>query len=767
MGQLEECARCLLLGLGVLACGPQPQVASSTKPVSTRPAVPGVALDAADRIRGDWSLGGLAKLHVADDFTTLAWGAPDDSHRRKFVVVSAQGDVVEFEATDPTHPPDGDELDMSFARRARFVVVSESVGCFMDSIFEHGVVAYREGAVPAAALGRYLIGESSVEYSAVELRANVVRLERRNGESQTLDVVGVGETAGDAVALMVRGDDLAGVLRLLKTPRGVVFELEDRQGIVVPTTLVKREKARAVPASNADAGQQSRPAPQGKYTLLGFMAPSLDGDVDVAGTRWRLPWQHDELSGESHVAQGVVVGGIGAQLIHVHAPVPGSANAIVHLDLRALEGDADSFLVASSDADPQVFSVRGYGWLTRQPKPAAAWAPSRGLEDDLQRLCRELGALPAPATPKAIELALQRVGEQASSVSMRSFCADALTSRSSVGVTYNLQWELQRVLWPLPTCPGIARLAELKITFESEQPGLSASAEPEVGEESELAQGADDAVVLGRVLQIAERGPFTLNSESALLRLAHDDSRPAGIRAQAVVAYAKVAAAIGHAPKAVADVKGLRAVAGLQYWDALAALGASAVPVLVPALGKCSRSQGRMGAVLDPNATIDLSDDVLAATTIGLILERNADGAEAVAAAPELIKGLGCGDARVRTSSAHALAMLGGLSDPLLSKLRQLSQHDERSQTRALACAVLGSLASPAEPSLEALDHALSDRDELVRAAAGNALLGLGPAVVGAQRAARARAALQTLVQSQDREIAASAQGALDQHPSP
>jgi hypothetical protein len=261
-------------------------------------------------------------------------------------------------------------------------------------------------------------------------------------------------------------------------------------------------------------------------------------------------------------------------------------------------------------------------------------------------------------------------------------------------------------------------------------------------------------------------GPVTEEAARSLLVRARDTSQPPAIRAQALVSYAKVAAALGLGQQAVDEVVGLKEATGLLWYDAIAELGASALPALLPTVRQCGSRQPSTGSPLDPNATIDMGDEPLTATTIAGIVEEHADAPQSRAAAADLVACLRCGDSRVRWACGHALVKLRHIDDQgVVAKLRQLATTHERAHTRGLAVTVLGLLSPPASQSIEAIDRALGDREEMVRVAAGASLLGLGTAAVGVERDARARAVLKQLLGSKDADIAESARGALDKHP--
>lgn len=461
-------ARFVFILSASIGCGAHPAQAPSPRPValkSAAPAPPPVASAkpafdvSAKFLEGDWSLGGLAKLHVANGIAVEAWGGDDFSERRELRLGRVSGRTFELEPDAQLRHPDArDGLDLSFARKARFVAVSPSVGVFTDWVYRGGVAAYRAGTVPPTLLGRYVLAESSKEYAALEVEPGAIRLTRRDAhQEETLRVVGVGEVAGASAAMMVRGEDMGGVLLILATDSGPLIELVDRQGTIFSSAVLNGPSA-------SERSSRGSSLPDGQYSVEGFSASHLNGEVAISGKVWKFLGAAAFPQGFKDWT-GTVVGQIGTELLHVHLTRPGE-EGIAHLDVRPFQADASgsSWLVVSDREQGSVY-LRGEAFLQRAGSGEALWSAAFGLDQDLELFCTETGRLPAPAHPLAIEQALQRVGERALSPIMRDFCTRALTDRSSVGMRGPFELALLRASRPMPTCPGVARLAELKSTF--------------------------------------------------------------------------------------------------------------------------------------------------------------------------------------------------------------------------------------------------------------------------------------------------------------
>jgi hypothetical protein len=288
--------------------------------------------------------------------------------------------------------------------------------------------------------------------------------------------------------------------------------------------------------------------------------------------------------------------------------------------------------------------------------------------------------------------------------------------------------------------------ASAVVAVESADAGASVADERAINEAS---------LRMRAVMDMGQSGPDTRQTADKLLSMARDPGERAGVRAQALIAYGRVAGRLGmggEASRAVWQLKGKLGGIIDPTYDAVAAIGPAALPMLAPELRRCRDREPHNGPVMDPKTVIELDQALMAATALMLIVAEHPAAAEARGLAPELVRCLGCGDGRTRQLCGRALVALGKLQRRELTALRIRLRSDRRADGRALAATVLAS-AGDAQ-SIVSLERALSDRAELVQLSSANALIQLG-------RPVRARSALERLRDSRDAEIAALASQAL------
>jgi HEAT repeat protein len=187
--------------------------------------------------------------------------------------------------------------------------------------------------------------------------------------------------------------------------------------------------------------------------------------------------------------------------------------------------------------------------------------------------------------------------------------------------------------------------------------------------------------------------------------------------------------------------------------DALATLGAPALPYLTGLLPSCGRRELAKGRLDDPKATIELEEAGLAASAIQVILDQDAK-AKAPGLASKLIATFDCGDATVRQIAAQALGLLETLEGQDAEALRTRLAGDRRDDVRAFSASVLAAHQVADSKTIKLLERALSHRADLVRLSAANALMKLN-------QPKRAQPTLVQLTRSRDPEIARLAESLL------
>jgi hypothetical protein len=266
------------------------------------------------------------------------------------------------------------------------------------------------------------------------------------------------------------------------------------------------------------------------------------------------------------------------------------------------------------------------------------------------------------------------------------------------------------------------------------------------------AEPAADIGEAGLELQWAMRlrreGPDTAENSAELLAAARDGKRPAGVRAQALKAYGAMAGRRHEegAAQAIWELRGQIQAFGDPAIDALADLGTSALPFLATLLPGCDRREQAPGRLDDPTSTIVIEEAGLAAAAIVQIVDHDAT-ATAPGLASSLIGALDCGSPVIRQVAARALGLLERIDARESEALRRRVANDRHADVRAFSTSVLAAHGLDDARTLKVLARALSDRAEVVRLGAANALVKL-------KRFECARATLAKLKRSRDPEIA-------------
>ena len=257
-----------------------------------------------------------------------------------------------------------------------------------------------------------------------------------------------------------------------------------------------------------------------------------------------------------------------------------------------------------------------------------------------------------------------------------------------------------------------------------------------------------------QAINLGKNGPDTAETAARLLAMARDAGEPAGVRSQALIAYARVSRRRHTGAEAAKTIWAMRGqVSGTidPTFEALGAVGSEALPFVVEPLRHCGGRELRKGRLDDPSATIEIDESMMAGSAVAILNEENPSAPEAAALAPDLVRCLDCGDSAVRQTCARALGRLPKLAPRELAALRKRVGSDRRPDVRALSAALLAAAAANDPASVKALERALADRSETVQLSSANALVQL-------QRPERARPALQRLARSKDPEIAALAE---------
>jgi hypothetical protein len=279
---------------------------------------------------------------------------------------------------------------------------------------------------------------------------------------------------------------------------------------------------------------------------------------------------------------------------------------------------------------------------------------------------------------------------------------------------------------------------------------------------SEPAEDFDVLAAAGKMrwaMALGKDGPDTAENSAELLAVAQDAQQPAGVRAQALRAFAAMAARRLD-PHAAQEIWALRGRIGGMFdptFDALGEVGTPALPHLLTVLRECGGRELAKGRLDDPTATLELEEAGLAASTIAVIVERDAT-ATAPDLAAELIRALDCGGSAVRQLSARALGLLAKLGPKDAEAVRKRVARDRHEDVRAFATSLLAAHGLDDAKSIKVLERALADRAEVVRLGAANALVHL-------KRPARARPTLARLIRSRNQEIAQLAASVLKQLP--
>jgi hypothetical protein len=256
-------------------------------------------------------------------------------------------------------------------------------------------------------------------------------------------------------------------------------------------------------------------------------------------------------------------------------------------------------------------------------------------------------------------------------------------------------------------------------------------------------------------------GADTEETAERLLGTARDAGQPDGVRGQALVSYARLSARRktgAEAAPAIWALKGRIGGGADPVFEALGALGPPALPTLAEPLRRCGAREPRKGRLTDAKAASELDESQMAVSVlVALVREHNA-APEALALAPDLVRGLACGDASVRQLCARALGALSRVEPREVAAVRKKLTTDRRPDVRALSAAILAAVSARDAASVKALERALGDPAERVQLSSANALMQL-------KKPDRARGALERLQRSADPEIAGLAAGVLRTYP--
>jgi hypothetical protein len=418
-----------------------------------------------DVINGDWVLldsmsglrvsnGGAISYHAYERSRSL------DHYR----IVGARGPVVDLEADDVEGTPARHYQPPPFARRAQFLVVSDGVGLF-TSPNSPSQLAFRPGPVQSTIQGRYELATALEGVAAIDVKPRVVTLiDWVNSKTRPslLPVAAASESAGPAASIvLIRGSQQ--LLSILDTTDGKTTIEFDSDKCVTNMHEAHFQPATRLPAAKQVAEPAAVLPSQGNYEIEG-LGEALAGRIEIHGAQWKLP-ASDGIG--TVMATATMAGHIGARLGHVHLTV-GASKGVWHLDLRPIDGGA--FLVSGGGGEYDREKLRGVGLMFRAGA-MPTWAPSFGLEKDIDLLCSELGGLGDPVRAEAVDAAILRVGTTARSDTMRRLCAALLAVDSFM--RFNMIPSAFRDLGrPVPACSGIEKLRHVQ-TSNAGQEGHS------------------------------------------------------------------------------------------------------------------------------------------------------------------------------------------------------------------------------------------------------------------------------------------------------
>jgi hypothetical protein len=437
------------VGLACVGCAhqavaPQPAGAISAVEPSAGPLV---------AINGDWVLLGSNSALRVSNGGVLSYRTGE---RRLIVqgyrIAGVRGPVVDLDAIEASNFAKYWKQLLPFAERARFLVVSDGVGVFVSP--HYGLaLAFRPGPVPSCLLGRYVFAKAIDDDEAIDVGPRLVGIvSAKHNEPSLSPVLAASEHFGAAATLVVATGTRKEELRIFATTDGKT-EIETKNEHSVDGPFGARfdpVSSTAEPSAKADEKVAAVLPSPGSYEIEG-LSELPAARIEIEGARWKVTFADDK---GSLTAMATLAGQIGTRLSHVHLD-PGSSKSVLHLDLRPIDGGGGAFLISIGEGR-HGNGPHGTGLMFRSGA-IPAWAPSFGLEKDIEMLCAELGGLSVPAHKEAIEAAVQNVGARATSDTMRSLCTSLLS------VDPSMRWTMITMGFryagrPLPSCVGIDRL---------------------------------------------------------------------------------------------------------------------------------------------------------------------------------------------------------------------------------------------------------------------------------------------------------------------
>jgi hypothetical protein len=422
----------------LLACA---HPASSTVVPAKAEAAPLEAID------GDWVfLGNNSLLRVSNGGAVTFMLDRERIIARNFRLTGRHGSVIELEAEKLAHSR---SCQLPFARQARFLLLSDEVGLF-TLVGERPSLAFRAGPMPSPLHGRFQLGHALDGVSGLEVGPRAVEfLSTGETAKALLPVLAGGEHKDGSAYLVLQADSQRRLLGLFAVPGGNhVVEVSGSRGLAGTTDA---RFSPAQPCAHAGEEPAALPSP-GAYRIEGLGNQRLVGRMQLDGASWTFsPFDPSSEGKGGFTAKATLVGHVGARASHLHLVV---GSEVAHIDLRTVGGDSSAFVISTSKDDSSV------GFLFREGV-VPIWAPSYGLDKDLQLLCTELSALSLPATTEAAEQALERVGAGATSHDMRNLCKALLDVDPSMRLTM-VKYALADLGRAAPTCAGMERLRDPK-----------------------------------------------------------------------------------------------------------------------------------------------------------------------------------------------------------------------------------------------------------------------------------------------------------------
>jgi hypothetical protein len=420
-----------------------------------RSATPPTSATGREAIDGDWVLvSRAARLRVANGGAIESEAGEYRRHLFGYRLSGAHGPVVELDAAAPDdeyteihYPPP------MFARRARFLVISNSVG-ILTRLGRTPSLAFRPGPTPPHLRGRYTLSQAIDGISAIDIGPRAIEfISPKQGEAEALPILAVSEPSGPGAILALGVGENRGQLRIIAAPAGkVLVELETQQAVKGPFD-VRFAPAPGSPGSpgapDAQVGAGAAVLPAAGGYVIEDLSGEGSGRIEIEGSLFRLT-----AAGKPTSCTVSLVGRLGKTVAHLHLAC-GPDRRTEHVDLWPLDATERVFLLTTRRL---ASSTRSNGpYLVYRADAIPSSAPSLGFDKDLDLLCTELGGLETPVREASVTSALQRVGEQASSLIMRSACAGAMQVDPSMRIPL-IRMITEQNGRSLPSCPGLERL---------------------------------------------------------------------------------------------------------------------------------------------------------------------------------------------------------------------------------------------------------------------------------------------------------------------